>query len=387
MDIVELAARAAEFRDRLRAAKLEIGAADFAWYPYDSFGVFPILERLLTRQRRDLLALAAGAPLLDVGCGDGDLAFFFESLGLPVTAIDHIATNYNQMRGLAELKAALRSAVEVLPLDLDGAFSLPATTYGLALFLGVLYHLKNPYYALESLARSCRYCLLSTRIASFTAGGRLRIAEEPLAYLVDRLETNRDATNYWVFSEAGLRRILDRTRWEILDYVAVGAPAATSDPVTAEGDQRAYCLLQSRICHQKTVWLLHGWHELERNSYRWTERRFSVRLTIPPAPDDACLKLSFFLPPGVSSQLGTVKLSATVNGVPLPAVPYHSPGEHVYVQRIPPGTLAGHEAVVEFSLDRALPAARADQRELGLIISFLKPGLDAQDSFLPLEIL
>jgi hypothetical protein len=39
--------------------------------------------------------------------------------------------------------------------------------------LGVLYHLKNPFLALETLARASRHIFLGMRIASHTPAGEL----------------------------------------------------------------------------------------------------------------------------------------------------------------------------------------------------------------------
>src|ERR1039458_8640104 len=56
------------------------------------------------------------------------------------------------MAGVEALKRALDSSVRIEPLDLDGPFYLPLRHSGLALCLGILYHLKNPYRVLETLA-------------------------------------------------------------------------------------------------------------------------------------------------------------------------------------------------------------------------------------------
>ncbi len=95
-----------------------------------------------------------------------------------------------------------------------------------AFSIGGFQDLKNPYYALETLAKSANYCLISTRVTKFNtvsnAANRVDLSAIPLAYLLDELEANNDSTNYWIFSNAGLRRILQRTGWEICDYITVG---------------------------------------------------------------------------------------------------------------------------------------------------------------------
>lgn len=166
MEIREIAQKAAQFQFKLDAVKAQINPATFGWYPYDSLGSFYTLDEILTGERRGLLDLIGGDPVLDAGCGDGDIAFFLESLGCRVHAIDNASTNFNGMRGVWSVKSVLNSGVEIHAVDIDSQFDLPGQRYGAAFFFGVLYHLKNPFYALEKLARHARYCFLTTRIAA-----------------------------------------------------------------------------------------------------------------------------------------------------------------------------------------------------------------------------
>jgi hypothetical protein len=135
--------------------------------------------------------------------------------------------------------------VEIHDLDLDARFEMPRTTYDLVVFLGILYHLKNPFYVLETLARATRWCLLSTRVTRFAGEPRVDIHHLPVAYLLDPEECNNDSTNYWIFTEAGLRRLVARAGWDVADYVSLGNTTA-SDPASPEGDERAFVLLRSR---------------------------------------------------------------------------------------------------------------------------------------------
>ena len=148
--------------------------------------------------------------MLDIGCGDGDLAFLFASLGCQVTAIDLPRCNYNWMTGVGTLQTRLNLSIEICEMDIDSRFDLNDGPYGLTLLLGVLYHLKSPFLVLETLAANTRYCILSTRGAAKSMSGT-GIREEPLAYLLDHREANNDPTNYWVFSHEGLRRLAKRT--------------------------------------------------------------------------------------------------------------------------------------------------------------------------------
>lgn len=259
MDIAQIKDRALAFMQELDARKTAL-APPFPWYPYNSLSNFIHLNALLTGEYRSLSSLIGDSPVLDIGCADGDTAFFLETLGYTPHVIDYSPTNYNGMQGVRLLKSALHSSVEIHEVDLDAQFSLPQKTYSLTFFLGILYHLKNPYFALEALAKASKYCLISTRIAKFNVRDtkfdtrlakllpdkRTDFSHLPVAYLLDEKEANNDSTNFWIFSDAGLRRILERTGWSICDYITVGN-TINSDPASAEGDERAFCLVKSRF--------------------------------------------------------------------------------------------------------------------------------------------
>jgi tRNA (mo5U34)-methyltransferase len=259
MDISEVAERAAAFATTLAETRARLAPEDF-WYPYGSLGNFPVLDALLTGEHRNLSDLADGKPIVDIGGADGDCSFFLETLGYQVQLIDNPPTNFNGLKAARMLKEALSSSVEIFEVDLDAQFSLPETEYGVAFMLGLLYHLKNPYYVLETLARRTHYCLISTRVARFSPDG-VDLGDIPVAYLVDDYELNNDPTNFWVFSHAGLRRLLSRTGWEICADIYIGntaecgwgplrggesAPTFRSDPASLEKDERAFLLIRSK---------------------------------------------------------------------------------------------------------------------------------------------
>lgn len=251
-----MAQRADAYRLELDALKQRLAPAAFGWYPYGTLHNFPILDGLLKGSHRNLLELAGGAPIADIGAADGDTAFFMETLGCRADCVDFPPTNFNGCRGMRALKDALGSSIQIHEVDLDRSFEVPGERYGLAFFLGILYHLKNPFGALESLARCARHALISTRVVRYNLprgaqgsgnlnASRVELRSVPAAYLVDAHETNNDPTNYWLFSESGLRRILDRAGWDVLDFMTVGN-TTDSDPATNEGDERAFCLVRSR---------------------------------------------------------------------------------------------------------------------------------------------
>jgi tRNA (mo5U34)-methyltransferase len=206
-----------------------------------------LLDQLLSGKNRYLLDLAEGLPVADIGAADGDLAFFLEQrTGMTVSIVDHAPTNFNSLRGARLLKELLRSRVEIHDIDLDQLHHLPQESFGLVFFLGILYHLKNPYYALESLARRSKHLVLSTRVARLTPDKKTKLREVPVAYLLHETESNNDSTNYWIFSEAGLKRLFRRTGWDVIEYATFG-DTKRSDPAATDADERAFCLLRSRL--------------------------------------------------------------------------------------------------------------------------------------------
>jgi tRNA (mo5U34)-methyltransferase len=249
MDIAELRRRGAEFQKLLDTHKAALASRDIPLYPYGTLSNLDWLERLLARQRLGLDELLGAGPLADIGAADGDIAFLLDSLGHEVEIVDYPPTNYNGCRAAHALKQSLGARTTILETDLDRRFELPRERYSFAFFMGILYHLKNPFGALEALARHAHRAIVSTRISRYSArpsvAGRVELAPLPVAYLLAPDECNNDATNFWIFSEAGLRRLFDRTGWEVEAWLTAGDTAG-SDPASLEGDERAFCLLRSR---------------------------------------------------------------------------------------------------------------------------------------------
>src|SRR5438034_184729 len=166
MDAKSFEQAALGYQAELTATKQRIGA-DFPWYPYDTMNSISSFRPLL--EQHPLNELIKSGSVLDIGAADGDLAFFLERLGYQAAIIDHAPTNYNGMQGLRLLHEHLRSSVIIHDIDMDSHFTLPESRYDLVFFMGILYHLKNPFYALEALSRGTRNLLVSTRESASSA--------------------------------------------------------------------------------------------------------------------------------------------------------------------------------------------------------------------------
>jgi len=121
---------------------------------------------------------------------------------------------------------------------------MPEPHFGLVLFLGLLYHLKNPFYVLERFSRVSPWVVLSTRVAREAKQDGTRLEHLPVAYLLDSDECNNDATNYWIFTPTGLRRLLSRVGWRIHSSFNSG-DKLHSNPSDLEHDERLYLLARS----------------------------------------------------------------------------------------------------------------------------------------------
>jgi 2-polyprenyl-3-methyl-5-hydroxy-6-metoxy-1,4-benzoquinol methylase len=120
------------------------------WYPYHTLRNVGVLERLLASTGLDFFELCQGphGKIADIGGADGDLAFFLERMGLSVDLIDNEPTNFNQLEGARILREALHSNVRIRTVDLDSQFTLSGEKYDAIFLLGILYHLKNPFFVL-----------------------------------------------------------------------------------------------------------------------------------------------------------------------------------------------------------------------------------------------
>jgi SAM-dependent methyltransferase len=370
MDLRTVSEHAAKFKQKILHVKRDLGAVDFEWYPHDTLTALDHLDRLLTGTHR-LLFPDKRQRIIDIGCQDGELSFLLESLGHDVTALDHPAYSHNGMRGVRALKSALNSSITLHEIDLDQQFSLPGSDYDLALFLGVLYHLRNPFYILEEIARRTSSCLLSTRIARRFPDGTNMPPGVAMAYLLDERELNEDDSNYFIFSEAGLRVMLKRTHWDICEYMSAG-DTTTSDPVRLDRDERVFCLLASRYERLSNVELLEGWHESEATGWRWTKREFSARILWKEPFPPRRLAAQLFLPESLMDPAGQLRVSLSVNGRPLPPEVFRTPGAQSLVRALP--VTMADDFLVHFSLSHALPPDQDDARERGLIVTSLHMG-------------
>jgi tRNA (mo5U34)-methyltransferase len=161
----------------------------------------------------------AGMTVLDVGAWDGWNSFEAERRGAArVLATDHFCWSgpgWGTKAGFEYAHCKLGSKVESLDVDV---FSLDPTelgTFNIVLFLGVLYHLEDPFGGLKKAATmSSDQIVVDTETA-------LDDLEAPVMRFFLGSELNSDTTNFWAPNKACLRnmlRDLGFTRFEFHDH-------------------------------------------------------------------------------------------------------------------------------------------------------------------------
>lgn len=140
-----------------------------------------------------------GKRVLDIGAWDGYFSFACERRGAnPILAIDN---HYRLEREGKELDAGrcgfdtaaqiLASKVEYRQMDVMDISAEEIGVFDVVLFLGVLYHLRDPLMALEKVAAVTReMMILETHI-------ELNLGKGPRAVFYEHAEQNADPTNWW----------------------------------------------------------------------------------------------------------------------------------------------------------------------------------------------
>jgi tRNA (mo5U34)-methyltransferase len=136
-----------------------------------------------------------GKSVLDIGAWDGFFSFECERRGAArVVAADHFSwhgTGWGTKAGFNLAREALGSRVEDVDIDVMDLSPERIGTFDVVLFLGVLYHLRHPYLALERVASVARDYLILETVVDLVGVGRPAMAFYP------GRELNNDPTNWW----------------------------------------------------------------------------------------------------------------------------------------------------------------------------------------------
>jgi tRNA (mo5U34)-methyltransferase len=168
-----------------------------------------------------------GLRVLDVGTRDGFFAFELERRGASVVAIDYMPAGTT---GFEIAKALVGSQV---PYVVGNVYDLSPETRGafdLVLFLGVLYHLRDPLLALDRLAAVCKLggrIVVESHVIDETfldpATQTLvpidqispRLRETPIMQFYPGNSLNKCFTNWWAPNMACLQAMLEMASFAV----------------------------------------------------------------------------------------------------------------------------------------------------------------------------
>jgi tRNA (mo5U34)-methyltransferase len=166
----------------------------------------------------------SGLRALDIGARDGFFSFELERRGAEVLAMDFMPPD---MTGFSVASRLLGSEVRYVT---DNVYNLDPATHGefdVVLFLGLLYHLRNPLQALDVIWQVCRGELfVETQLLDNcfrAADGSMRRLDEvdpeltkvPMMQFYPRDSLNRDFTNWWAPNAVGLESMLDAAGFDV----------------------------------------------------------------------------------------------------------------------------------------------------------------------------
>jgi tRNA (mo5U34)-methyltransferase len=139
----------------------------------------------------------ANKTVLDIGCWDGAQSLEAVRRGASrVVATDHFVwqSGVGDRRCIELVREHLAPSMEIMDIDVPDLTPERVGTFDIVLFLGVLYHLKDPFTALERVARLAKELLvLESRIL------RLPLPW-PYARFWPGATLERDPTNWWTFT-------------------------------------------------------------------------------------------------------------------------------------------------------------------------------------------
>lgn len=145
-----------------------------------------------------------GARVLDIGTNDGYFALKSWRAGAEVVAIDHQPKTRSGFAIVEHITGMNATFINT------NIFDLPSANLGkfdFVLFLGVLYHLPDPYRGLSIVSDLCRGRLLLESVGF--ALDKQYDKTVPLMRFYPGKTLNGDITNFWAANEAGLLALVE----------------------------------------------------------------------------------------------------------------------------------------------------------------------------------
>jgi tRNA (mo5U34)-methyltransferase len=187
-----------------------------------------------------------GLRALDIGCRDGFYAFELERRGAEVVGLDYADP---EVTGFSIAARALGSRVRFVVANVYDLDSAEHGHFDLVLFLGVLYHLRNPLLALDRIRAVLSpggALFVETQLTNEPGAARSRA---PLWQFLPGDSLHGDRTNKWAPNAAGLRAAVEECLFRV-------------ERATAEGERgylRAVAVEDRRLAFYRALDSARGW--------------------------------------------------------------------------------------------------------------------------------
>jgi hypothetical protein len=212
---------------------------DVTLYPFNPLDNVDAILRLIEHPAAPSLERLPSRTMIDIGCANGELGLAFEEAGFSVALLDrsHVAEAAGStVRQHAPLVASIiarniGSRAVIFDEDIDDGFDPrrvldgfsrtvgadpPFERFGIGVMVGVLYHLRNPYSAIEKLRSLCDHLIVGTWVADCMPDRRRIIGDDQLVYLLRDRQLAEDPSNYWIFTRRSFHVLVERCGWRIL---------------------------------------------------------------------------------------------------------------------------------------------------------------------------
>jgi tRNA (mo5U34)-methyltransferase len=179
----------------------------------------------------------SGLRVLDIGCRDGFFSFAMEARGADVTGVDYAPSS---VTGFEVAATILDSKVEYV---VENVYDLDPEKYDrfdVVLFLGVLYHLRNPLLALDRIRQMLNPGGLLFVECQLSTDERVNSLDIPIWQFYPRATLNNDETNKWAPNLLGLGLVVEEAEFTVQDSIAHGSRGYVKAMVAKDGRQEYF---------------------------------------------------------------------------------------------------------------------------------------------------
>jgi tRNA (mo5U34)-methyltransferase len=183
------------------------------------------LERLRLEAQWIFSEPVQGKTVLDIGAWDGFFSFEAERRGaVDVLATDHFCwsgSGWGTKDGFDYIHGRVGSHVRSADIDVFDLDPESLGSFDVCLFLGVLYHLKNPLGGLEQVSRMTKeFAVIETEVTELTN-------PQPVVRYYLGSELNGDSTNFFVPNHVGLEAMLREVGFSRFKFTPSSHPPGT----------------------------------------------------------------------------------------------------------------------------------------------------------------